>query len=305
MKHHCKHCRLSFSSDAGFIDHQKNCKSEGSEAAPPKTTGVNNWVNYLTIALIILLFLNIVVMGVFSTSVNKKLGDALAETMPQKGVLTLILPSDCDLCATLDAQIQKLVNQNIELTDDLTFDAGMRPAKDLIDKYNIKTLPALIFEADGDIRNKIKTALKQDARVEGESVLIWEQDRAPYFDLSANDVRGLVSITFLTDNTCGECYDVKARQVSILSRMGLVFGSEKAYDISEPEGKELLDKYSITKLPTIILSTDVSVYPAVTEVWREVGSVEDDGKYVFRDLSVLMETYKDLETGRLIEPSQQ
>ena len=38
--------------------------------------------------------------------------------------------------------------------------------------------------------------------------------------------------------------------------------SEETYDISDAKGKALLSKYNITQVPTVILSSDVNVYPS-------------------------------------------
>ena len=55
-------------------------------------------------------------------------------------------------------------------------------------------------------------------------------------------------------------------------------------------------------MPTIILSKEASAYPRLTAVWKDVGTVEEDGTYIFRKTE-LMGVSKDLETGSLIKQS--
>ena len=56
-------------------------------------------------------------------------------------------------------------------------------------------------------------------------------------------------------------------------------------------------------MPTIILTGDADKYPSMTGVWPTVGTVEDDGAYIFRKVEVLRQTYKDLTTGEVVSSS--
>ena len=64
--------------------------------------------------------------------------------------------------------------------------------------------------------------------------------------------------------------------------MGLEIGSAATVDLSKGEGTDLVRKYNITAVPTIILSRDALLYPGFAIVWSRVGSIEDDA-LVFRD----------------------
>ena len=79
--------------------------------------------------------------------------------------------------------------------------------------------------------------------------------------------------------------------------------SEKTVDIASDEGKALIKKYSIKSVPTIILSKDADAYPALKQIWQQVGSVEEDGNYVFREVTQ-MGSYKDLTTGDVVNGNE-
>ena len=74
-------------------------------------------------------------------------------------------------------------------------------------------------------------------------------------------------------------------------------------DLSSDKGKELVQKYSIEKVPTVILSDEVRVYPSSTGL-GQFFSLEKDGSYVFRQLDVVG-AYKDLATNSIVKPQQQ
>jgi len=112
-------------------------------------------------------------------------------------------------------------------------------------------------------------------------------------------VAGLVELTLLNDSSCTKCYDVNVHK-TILNRFGITLAAEKTLDVSDDEGKALIEKYGITLVPTMIISQDASAYPLFTPVWATVGSVEDDGVYVFRKPDVMKVPYKDLSTGEVL-----
>ena len=89
----------------------------------------------------------------------------------------------------------------------------------------------------------------------------------------------------------------------IIARFGIATDKEFSYDVGSDEGKDLVDKYKITKVPIIILSPETKVYDSFTQVWDQVGTIENDGWYVMRTPSVLG-TYKDLTTNKIIQPQR-
>ena len=81
-----------------------------------------------------------------------------------------------------------------------------------------------------------------------------------------------------------------------MDRYGVYVKDKETLDITQ--GKSLIDKYKIEKVPTIILTGDVETYISLTQVWKQVGSVETDGTYVFRSVEQ-MGKYRDLTTGKV------
>lgn len=91
------------------------------------------------------------------------------------------------------------------------------------------------------------------------------------------------------------------RIAKILARFGLAINEEKTFDINSSNGTELVGNYSITQVPTIVLTGDLAIYTDFNTVWSQVGTIEKDGTYVFRELSAMGPiVYKDLSTNEII-----
>ncbi|MBS3111939.1 hypothetical protein J4459_01610 [Candidatus Woesearchaeota archaeon] len=105
---------------------------------------------------------------------------------------------------------------------------------------------------------------------------------------------------YIVDESCSSCYDVKTFGQILSRNLGIKIKNENNIDFKTTEGKKLIETYAIKKLPAIIISSDVKEYPGAFKVLEGVGSVENDGSYVFRNNEVLG-NYKDLETGKVVE----
>ncbi|MDP2750460.1 MAG: hypothetical protein Q8O89_06530, partial [Nanoarchaeota archaeon] len=100
------------------------------------------------------------------------------------------------------------------------------------------------------------------------------------------------------DASCLTCYNVSIHE-SIISGLGMKVVSQTKLDVNDVVAKELISKYNITKVPTIIISKDASDYTVMADVWPSVGTYESDGALVFRDVT-MMGTYRDLTTNSIV-----
>ena len=124
----------------------------------------------------------------------------------------------------------------------------------------------------------------------------------PYKEVKTGLVKGLVAVTYLNDASCTGCYDVKMHK-SILEGLGMKIKSEKAVDITSADGMAFKDKYKITNVPTVLLSEDAAEYTALKNIWSQVGSIESDGTYIFRQMGQLGAgvKYKNIVSGEIVE----
>ncbi|MFA4831200.1 MAG: hypothetical protein WC862_05250 [Patescibacteria group bacterium] len=294
--------------DYGTIKDSPACCAENkkNDSDPLKNSFVKKNFNQTLIAFLALaVVVNIAVMGFFTFTVNNKLNNAIEAAKPQPGSLILVIPQDCPACGDLSATSKKIKAQDIELAENKIIAAESDEGKTLIEKFGLQKLPALIFASPEKIKPRLKQSLETGARAAGEDTLIWEQNQPPYVDIKTNSVAGLVSLTYLTDKSCADCYDAAKTQRPILQRFGIAIIAENTVDISEAEGNQLIDAYRITALPTVILSSEAGEYKAFSDVWKQVGTIEEDGSFVFREMNALNATYKDLKTGKIIKTASE
>jgi len=88
------------------------------------------------------------------------------------------------------------------------------------------------------------------------------------------------TLIYLTDKNCGDCYNVSING-PVLRQYGLN-PVVKEYDINSPEGKYLISKYSIKRIPTFIVLGVNDSYEKLLAVWHTVGTIENDSALVFR-----------------------
>ncbi len=213
--------------------------------------------------------------------------------------VTAIIVKECGICINMTEVVQELkLSPFVNVRQSNILFASAREAKQFISNYDIKKLPTIILHGDTD-----KLPLKGFEKVEDGAFL--EDVPPPYVDLEKKEIEGLVDITYITDDSCAECYDAKQHKEIMQLAFGMYIDNEKTFDISSKEGKALLKEYSITKVPTIILSEEAKDYPAMKIIWEQIGTVEEDGKHVFRGFEMTQDIiYKDLETNQLINTSE-
>ncbi len=217
--------------------------------------------------------------------------------------LTQINAKSCTQCESLDPLVKQFTISKIKIVDKKVLDVSDSSAKDLIKKYGITKVPTIVISKDLSAYEEVVGQWSSIGSVENDGTYILREAAPPYLDLTTNKVKGLVSVVYVNDSSCKECYNVIDHK-TILARMGIKVVNEKVVDINTPEGMKVVDSYTITKAPTIILSKETEDYSFMKQLWAQVGSIEKNGDYVFRSVEV-MGKYKDLTTNKEIEPPKQ
>ena len=214
---------------------------------------------------------------------------------------TIINPLNCENCFDVESILKQIESLKVNIENKEILNEN--EAANLIKKYNIKKLPVLILSNDFSYypsSNLIWEKLAGEI-TEGKEYLLRES-LPPYKDLEEKKVRGLVDVKFIKDSSCTECYNVLVHK-NILKNFGITPVSEETIEISSKEGQDLKSKYSITKVPTIIVSSEAEVYPSFKDIFIQVGTKETDSNYIFRKTE-LMGVYKDLEKNQVIKPKE-
>ncbi|MAG91248.1 hypothetical protein CMO83_01065 [Candidatus Woesearchaeota archaeon] len=230
-----------------------------------------------------------------------------AETGEIQGRVTLYNLNDpaCIDCNDLATLVNQIKSSGITITEEKNIDSNSAEGKELIDKYKIDFIPIILFSEDAGIYPIIQQAWPQIGSIESDGTHVMRVVNPPYINITTGKLRGLIDITYLTDSTCIECYDVNTHKEIITSpqSFAMILGKEETVDISDVKGKELIAKYDITQVPTVILSEEIDAYPSRLAL-SEFFSVEEDNSYVFRRPSV-MGNYKDLTTDEVVIAQQQ
>ncbi len=225
-----------------------------------------------------------------------------------KGLINSVIVSDkeCKECIDFQPIVQQIRSNGVFLDTEKTVDVLSDEGKELVKKYNLSKVPSLIFSKEAGDYELIKQSWPQIGRIAADGSYLLEEVSPPYKDLATGKIVGLVEVTYLTDKSCDKCYDVAQHKAILANPKGfnVNFAKETTYDISDAKGKELVAKYNITAVPTVILSKEVSTYKSLVPVWKTVGSIESDGSFIFRNVGVIG-AYKDLAKNEVIAQTQQ
>ncbi len=245
----------------------------------------------LVVALIVLYGINAFATGKIINPIKSSV-----ESQRPANLHLALITNDCENCYDMENAITFIKSQNVNIIQEKTLSYTDKEAQDIIKENGIQSLPALVITGETLQDNVINLWDNIGAELVGNTVFV--AGIPPYYSLGKQKIVGLVQVIRLTDNSCAECYDVE-NHMQILPRFGIYIDKSLTYDVSSNDGKDLLKKYNITKVPTTILSPDISAYPALTQIWDQVGTVESDGWYVFR-ATEQMGIYKDLHQNKVI-----
>ena len=216
--------------------------------------------------------------------------------------VTLVEDRSCENCYDLNSVVGQIENNGVYFNLKETVDYNEAEGKKITNKYNIKKVPALIFN------NQLKyyeiySQIEQIGKVV-ENKLIMETPNPPFVETNNDTVKGLVGIIYLVDNSCKDCYDISVHK-QILGNMGMVFDNETTVDVNTNKGQKLAEKYKIEAVPTTLISKEAGVYTGFKTAWSPVGKVVN-GTYVFTSTEFMGQQgkYVDLETGKVKGESQ-
>jgi len=212
-----------------------------------------------------------------------------------KGKVELIEVYDpnCKDCASLSQYEKQFESLGIMVKNYNAIEYSSDQGKQLVEENSLTFSPSLLMSKEIEeywwIFPQVKNAL-----TETDKYYVLKDPASPYKDLSTGKVKGIVDIIYLTDKSCEDCFDITNLKQSFQS-LGVFIDNEKTIDISSSEGKNLIKKYSITKVPTVILSKELSTdYLQIKNVLEQVGTFEADSSYVFRELDQLNAKYKEI-----------
>lgn len=224
-----------------------------------------------------------------------------------EGMVTLYLLKDmnCVECNNLTSLVTQIKLAGIKIDSDKNIDINTDGGNELVRRYNIGFVPTIILSKEAGVYQIIQQAWSRVGSKETDGSYVLRVVYPPFLNLTTNKLRGLVNIVYLSDKNCLGCYDVNLHKEILTNPQTFNFkiDKEETIYIDDARGKELISKYNITQVPTIILSNEISAYPS-TQALKQFFTAEKDGNYVFRRAQSVG-TYKDLTTNQIVKAEQQ
>jgi len=223
--------------------------------------------------------------------------------------ITILDDPTCTNCFNVSELVFQLRKAGIVITSSKTVPTKSDEGKKLIAKYKLEHVPTLLLSADALEYSVISDIWAQIGSVENDGTLALRTISPPYVNTTSGKVEGLVELTTLVDGTCTPCVNASAYRDIFENGFRIAFKSNTLVDVSSTKGKTLLKKYNIDLIPTILMSKDAALYPAMQDVWPQVGTIEKDGTFVFRSVPKLENvlkksvSYKNITSGELLNSS--
>jgi len=254
-----------------------------------KNLNIENIFIGITILLGVVLILNVFLTYSLNKDIKKN-AEALQEKLkPAKIELTLIKNSKCNDCFDISTIVSHVKNANVVITKEAMFEFDSKEGKEIIRKYNIEKVPTVVVTGEID-KFSIQGLEKK------ENSLLLTRLEPPYTNAVTGQIEGKVKMYVLKDPECTKCNDLGVL-ISQIKGTDVKIAEEKTIASNSDEGKELIKKYNINFVPTLILSKDAASYTIIQRAWGQVGSKETDGSYVMR---VVNPPFINLTTGNLM-----
>lgn len=259
--------------------------------------------NIKTIPIVVILSKDIGKIGIddtiFSIGENYALFDRSVpyidlETNEIKGLVQLkeIQSDNCMECTSLSQLRTGLENLGVKVKNYEIIGSSSDKGKDLIEKNNLNFTSSLLISKNIKeywwIFDQIENSF-----IEEEENYVFKTPLAPYIDLKDGKIKGKVDVILIKNQSCEDCFDVNELKDLFLA-LEIYFDNEKSIDISSNEGKNFLQKYNITAIPTIILSKEIKDYENLKELLGQIGTFEDDENFVFRKLDLLNVKFQEI-----------
>ncbi len=225
------------------------------------------------------------------------------ETSQVRGLVEAIAisPLGCDVCTSSTDLFSELQASGVYLeTNELV--EGSQEADELITRYSIDFLPAFVFSDELLEYPQFRDSWSLLGSNEPDGFLTMRQPLPPVKNLSTESIDGLVNVFYITDDSCTECYNVSVHRAALLS-LNVFLANETTLNLSQ--AGDLLARYNVSKVPTVILSPAAAAYYPLVQLWQTAGTKEEDGFFVYREFSnVGGISYRDLETGEVVSVAQ-
>jgi len=249
---------------------------------------------FFIIVLVVFAVVNLVLTGIINFDIKKKGAEEKEKARPANLELTIIIDSTCKTCFDLSPVIDKLTSKNVRITSKKSLELNTKEAQDLIQKYEIKKAPVFLVTGELNKNEEIKSFFNENGEIK-DNTFIFTKIKPPYLIADTGEIRGEVILTYLRDSTCKQCRDL-TDLISRYKSAGISIKETKTIERKSEDGKKLISQFALTKVPTLIFSSELKDYEDIASNLGKYNLGERDGSYL---LSETLPPYLDLKTNKI------
>ncbi|MBW2969676.1 hypothetical protein KY319_00980 [Candidatus Woesearchaeota archaeon] len=238
------------------------------------------------------------------------------ETGEIKGKITLIVleDSECKECFNMSLITAQLEQAGISIAEKKTVEYKGEEGTKLVEKYKIEKIPTLLLSKDALDYEVVQQVWEQVGTQESDGMLVLRMVSPPYINVNTGEIEGFVNMINIVDEKCTDCYNISVFRNIVEESFGMSIKTEETLDVSTNKARILMKKYSIELVPTVVLSKEADSYPNFAEAWKAIGTEEQDGSFVFREVSLLKNyfdqqnqpfAYKNMTSGKVIKETEE
>ena len=256
---------------------------------PEEKSSFGRSILYIFLVLLALVVIvNIYTIMNLKKDISEKKAVAEEEMRPANLNLYVLKDKTCTDCVDLSTLVGAVKNARVNIVLEKEVNLGTDEAKHLIVTYGLQRAPAVVLTGEID-----KTAFNLfEKRADG---LVYEPSIPPFVDVASGQVQGLVKATVINDTSCTQCFNIM-QYIPLFKNAGFHISDIQTLDAKSEEGQNLIRTYKLGRLPAILLSKDMGIYPNITRVWNNLGTIEPDGTFVLRQANP---PYLDLDTNKV------
>ncbi|HQT44879.1 MAG TPA: hypothetical protein PLO51_02795, partial [Candidatus Micrarchaeota archaeon] len=197
----------------------------------------------------------------------------------------IVYTPSCTQCIDLSNFTNTLKQNGVVFSSEKTIDAGTPEGQAYVQKYGVNSTPFLVLSEGFGAYGNLAPQWYNVGRMVG-SDYVMDVKLPPYYDLTTGQVRGLLTMTVISDKACADCSDLSVYK-NIFENTGVKIDQFSTVDISDSAAVDLAKKYNVSKLPTFILSGDLAAYGPGFEASIQQGGTLSDGVFVFTNYTVI------------------
>ncbi len=231
--------------------------------------------------------------------------EALTQPATEPAEITVVLITDATEknLVSLSSLVQQLKQMpELKIIAEKNLEKNSGESKQLIEKYKIERIPAVLLQGETTKAAVLAQNWPRLGTIESDGTMVLRNVPPVYLEVGTGKLRGETKAVFVSVPDKNGVFDASLFRQVLENAFGLTPIEQETISYNSPKGKELLEKYGLEKLPTFIISGDLEAYPSFPDNWKQVGSIEPDDSFVFREPGVLTGLkYFDLNKNEVVE----